>query len=222
MGKHPRKSHGLILWVISVCKDTIITQKNLSGFTIMHIFVHKSITYLGMNINKTYIAFDSVGVLDHEHSNLYIFHRLADMQKRYPNRFHFINLESIDFSSTHDDLVDTTVKTNFLRIMSEADNLLLVVSPRTNVDSHMLNWQISRCVNRYKMPVIIAYAGVDAMDQDSINKYWERLPQKIKKYIGRDSARMCHIPLTMDKVERALTTFSNKTNMYPWDSTTIF
>ena len=106
--------------------------------------------------------------------------------------------------------------------MAEADNLLLVISKYTNVDSPMLNWQISRCVNRYKMPVIIAYADVQALDQDAVKKYWERLPQKIKKYIGRDSARMCHIPLTMDKVERALSTFSNKTNLYPWDSTTIF
>ncbi len=175
-----------------------------------------------MNTNKTYIAFDSVAVLNHENSNLHLFHQLADWQKRYPNRFQFVNLESIDFSSLHDDLVDTTIKSNFLKIMAQADNLLIVISERTNVDSPMLNWQISRCVNRFKLPVIIAYAGETALDKDAVQTFWSRLPQKIKKYIGRDSARMCHIPLTMDKVERALGTFSNKTNVYPWDSTTIF
>lgn len=175
-----------------------------------------------MNLNRTYIAFDSVGVLDHEHSNLHIFQQLADMQKRFPNRFQFLNMNAIEFSSEHDDLVDTTVKSDFLRIMADADNLLVVVSSYTNVDSHMLNWQISRCVNRFHLPVIIAYAGVNALEKDAVQTYWSRLPQKIKKYIGRDSARMCHIPLTMDKLERALSTFSAKDNMYPWDSTTIY
>ncbi len=175
-----------------------------------------------MNVNKTYIAFDSAGVLDHEHSNLYIFRQLAEWQKRFPNRFNFINLDAIEFSSTHDNMVDTTVKTNFLNIMKEADNMMVVVSKLTNVDSPMLNWQISRCVNRFRLPVIIAYAGLDRLEPDAVKTYWDRLPQKFKKYIGRDSARMCHVPLTMDKLERALGTFSASSNMYPWDSTTIF
>lgn len=175
-----------------------------------------------MNTNKTYIAFDTNAVLDHVNSNLHLFHRLADWQKRYPTRFQFINLDSIEFSSLHGDLVDTTVKTNFLKIMSRADNLLIVISKHTDVNSPMLNWQISRCVNRYKLPVIIAYDGLSALGPDAVQTYWSRLPQKIKKYIGRDSARMCHVPLTMDKIERALGTFSVNTNIYPWDSTTIF
>ncbi len=175
-----------------------------------------------MNTNKTYIAYDAEGVIDHVNSNLHLFHQLADWQKRYPKRFRFINLGEIDFTSMHDDWVDSTVKTNFLRIMAEADNLLVIVSSHTVADSRMLNWQISRCVNRYHLPVIVAYADETVLDETSVNKFWSRLPVKIKKYIGRDSARMCHVPLTMDKLERALGTFSVRDNMYPWNSTTIY
>lgn len=175
-----------------------------------------------MNSNKTYIAFDSLQVLDHEHSNLNIFLRLSEWQKRYPSRFNFINMESIKFSSTHAELLHTTVKSNFLKEMAEADNMLVVVSEVTNVDSVMLNWQISRCVNRFRLPVIIAYAGLTELKKDAVKTYWARLPQKFRKYIGRDSARMCHIPLTMDKLERALGTFAVQADCYPWDSTTIF
>lgn len=175
-----------------------------------------------MNTNKTYIAYDAQGVLDHVNSNLPLFHLLGDWQKRFPQRFQFINLEEIDFSSLHDDLVDSTVKSKFLKIMAEADNLLVVVSSRTVADSPMLNWQISRCVNRYHLPVIIAYAGETVLEDDAVTKFWQRLPVKIKKYIGRDSARMCHVPLTMDKLERALGYFSVNTNTYPWNSTTIY
>ena len=84
-----------------------------------------------MNTNKTYIAYDAEGVIDHVNSNLHLFHQLADWQKRYPKRFRFINLGEIDFTSMHDDWVDSTVKTNFLRIMAEADNLLVIVSSHT-------------------------------------------------------------------------------------------
>ena len=56
----------------------------------------------------------------------------------------------------------------------------------------------------------------------SVEENWAMLPNKIRKYIGRDSARMCHIPLTQDKLERALGTFSVGAQTYPWNSTTIF
>mgnify|MGYP006864373548 CR=1 FL=1 len=53
-------------------------------------------------------------------------------------------------------------------------------------------------------------------------EYWDHIPQKIKKYIGRNSARMCYIPLTETKVEKALGYFSVHSQTYPCDSTTIY
>ena len=140
----------------------------------------------------------------------------------YPDRFHFLNMEEINFSSEHDDLVDSTVKTMLLGIMAKADNLLVLVSKITNVESPILNWQISKAVNRFHLPVIIAYVGKQHLDDNAVEDNWSRLPNKIRKYIGRDSARMAHIPLTQDKLERALGTFAVGTGTYPWNSTTIF
>lgn len=170
----------------------------------------------------TYIAFDSIGVQDKVNSNWHTFQQLNEWQKQHPDRFNFVNLHEIDFSSQHDDLLESTSKYRFLQRMAEADNLLVVASAVINTESHILNWQISRCVNRFHMPVIIAYAGLETLDDDSIKKYWTWLPQKLKKYIGLDSARMAHIPLTRDKLERALKTFSRDAQSYPWNSTTIF
>ena len=175
-----------------------------------------------MNTHKTYVAFDANGVLDHENSNLRTFQQLHAWQRMYPNRFHFLNMDEINFSSEHDDLVDSTVKSCFLGIMAKADNLLVLVSPVTNVESPILNWQISKAVNRFHLPVIIAYVGKEHLTDTAVEDNWHRLPNKIRKYIGRDSARMCHIPLTQDKLERALGTFSVGAQTYPWNSTTIF
>ena len=175
-----------------------------------------------MNTNKTYVAYDADGVLDHINSNLRTFHQLHAWQRMYPDRFHFLNMEEINFSSEHDDLVDSTVKTMLLGIMAKADNLLVLVSKITNVESPILNWQISQAVNRFHLPVIIAYVGKQHLDDNAVEDNWSRLPNKIRKYIGRDSARMAHIPLTQDKLERALGTFAVGTGTYPWNSTTIF
>ena len=140
----------------------------------------------------------------------------------HPDRFRFLNIDEIYFSSEHDDLVDSTVKTRLLALMAQADNLLVLVSNITNVESPMLNWQISKAVNRFHLPVIITYVGRNHLKDDAVEENWTCLPNKIRKYIGRDSARMCHIPLTQDKLERALGTFSVGAQMYPWNSTTIF
>ncbi|MBR5393824.1 MAG: hypothetical protein IK144_01930 [Bacteroidaceae bacterium] len=175
-----------------------------------------------MNTNKTYVAYDATGVLDHENSNLRTFKQLNEWQRIHPERFRFVNIDEIYFSSEHDDLIDSTLKTHLLSIMAQADNLLVIISPFTNVESPILNWQISRAVNRFHLPVIIAYVSKEQLSDHSVEDNWHRLPNKIRKYIGRDSARMCHIPLTQDKLERALSTFSVGAGTYPWNSTTIF
>jgi hypothetical protein len=175
-----------------------------------------------MNTNKTYVAFDSTGIIDHEKSNLSYFKQLGEWERQNPDRFHFLNMTEIMFTSEHGDLVDSTLKNRFLHLMEKADNLLVLSSKTMDVESPMLNWQISRAVNRFRLPVIVAYVNLDRVDDDTIKTQWNYLPNKIRKYIGRDSANMAHIPLTKDKLERALGYFSARKELYSWNSTTIF
>lgn len=175
-----------------------------------------------MNNNKTYVAFDTVGVADHVNSNLSSYRQLGEWERQNPDRFHFLNMDEIEFLSEHDDMVDSTLKNRFLHLMEKADNLLVLSSSRMDVESPMLNWQISRAVNRFRLPVIVAYVGLDRVEDDTIKKEWTRLPNKVRKYIGRDSANMAHIPFTKDKLERALGYFSARKEQYSWNSTTIF
>ena len=175
-----------------------------------------------MKSNKTYVAFDTVGVADPVNSNISSFRQLREWEKQNPDRFHFLNMDEIEFLSEHVDLVDSTLKTRFLHLMESADNLLVLSSLHMDVESPMLNWQISRAVNRFRLPVIVAYVGLDRVDDNTIKDQWSHLPNKIRKYIGRDSANMAHIPLTKDKLERALGFFSARKELYSWNSTTIF
>ena len=55
-----------------------------------------------MNSHKTYVAYDATGVLDHVNSNLKTFHQLNAWQRMRPDRFRFLNMDEINFSSEHD------------------------------------------------------------------------------------------------------------------------
>ena len=92
-----------------------------------------------MNTNKTYVAFDAQGVYDHEHSNLHYYQQMREWQRQYPQRYAFLNMQDIDFSSMHEDLIDSTFKVRCLRQMAEADNLLVLASDLMNVESTTLN-----------------------------------------------------------------------------------
>ena len=153
-----------------------------------------------MNTNKTYVAFDAQGVYDHEHSNLHYHQQMREWQRQYPQRYAFLNMQDIDFSSMHEDLIDSTFKVRCLRQMAEADNLLVLASDL----------------------MIVAYVGYDSLVDASVKDNWANLPNKVRKYIGRDSAYMAHVPFTKDKLERALGAYSVKKGLYPWNSTTIF
>ena len=118
-----------------------------------------------MKTKSTYIAFDADAVHDEVNSNLHTFRKLAEWQRNFPSRFNFVNMHEIEFSALHDDLLETTTKSRFLKLMAEADNMLVIASPVLNTESHILNWQISRCVNRFHLPVIIAYAGLEELDE---------------------------------------------------------
>ena len=69
---------------------------------------------------------------------------------------------------------------------------------------------------------MVAIDGVTEVTDETMKKWHDRFPAKIKKYIGRDSARMCDIPLTQTKMERALDYFGVRSQTYPWNSTTIY
>ncbi len=172
----------------------------------------------------TYIAFDATAIHDAVYSNQHTMKQLDEWQRLHPGRLNFLNMESIDFVvNASDALNETTVKHHMQQQMAQADNMLVVASPVLNTESEILNWQISRGVNHFHLPIIIAYDGLEKMTEETIEKYWTWLPQKFKKYITRYPwARMAHIPLTRDKLERALSHYSASRQQYPWDATTIF
>ncbi len=174
--------------------------------------------------NGTYIAYDATGICDAVNSNQHTYKQMREWERLFPGRFSFVNMDDVEFSVQHPEgLSEMTVKRHMEQQMAKADNMLVVASPVLNTESEILNWQISRGVNHFHLPIIVAYAGLELMTEDTIEKYWTWLPAKFKKYITRYPwAQMAHIPLTRDKLQRAMAHYSARRQQYPWDAVTIF
>ena len=175
-----------------------------------------------MERKKTYIAFDAMGVINHEFSNFAAFLQLERYEKTYGNRFDFVNMDEIKFAAEHEGMLTTTLQQRFVKDMREADNVLVVASPVVNVDSEILSWQIRTAVYRHRLPLIVAYAHHESLSDEDIQNHHVWLPQAVREMVEGNHAYVAHVPFTIDKLERALKTFSAKEQVYPWSATTIF
>ena len=171
---------------------------------------------------QTYIAFDAYALHDQVNSNWSNFRTLHAWQHSYQNRFSFNDLADIDFAMDHPAMIESTLRPYLTKKMEVADNLLVIASPVTDIKSGILNWQIHQAVNFYHLPVVVAYAGLSSIDSQRIDQYVCWLPEKLVQLIADGSAKVAHIPLTMDKVERACKNFSKQEFLYPWNGKTIY
>ena len=171
---------------------------------------------------KTYIAFDAQGISQSGNRDMRNYAHVMTWQKSYPTRFDFVNLYDIQFNSQHKELVESTVRPFLAKKMEQAENLMLLVSHDTDVNSPILNWQIQQAVNRHHLPVIVAYEGEKSITEDTIRNHEDWLPTSLRKLMAQKAVKIAHIPFQSGKIECACKTFSNKSFCYPWTDRTIF
>ena len=172
---------------------------------------------------ETYIAFDAYGIKDKLNSNWPYLRNLLAWQHSFPERFGFNDLEDmVKLHELGDDPLETRIQKFLIKKIEAADNLLVVSSAQMNVESPILNWQIKQAVQTYRLPVIVAYAGVSALTPGVIEENLCHLPVKLREYMAEGSAKVAHVPLNMDKVERACKFYSRREGHYAWSDKTIF
>lgn len=172
---------------------------------------------------KTYIAFDANGIFENKNSrDLKNYHHVMTWQRTYPSRFNFLNLHDIDFTSKHGGLIESTVRPYLSKKLEQADNLFLIVSQDTDVDSSLLNWQIMQAVNRHRLPIIVAYEGEQTITSETIQKNEHHLPTSLRKLMRQKAVKIAHIPFKSGKIECACKHYSSRTAAYPWTERTIY
>ena len=94
--------------------------------------------------------------------------------------------------------------------MKNSKNMLLIISDDTNYDRGLLNFEIEKAVDYYKIPLIIAYTGYGAIwgVDDELENKW---PKALKERISEGSAKCIHIPF---KDSHWFETLLHKRNLY--------
>ena len=98
--------------------------------------------------------------------------------------------------------------------MANSNNMLVVVSPDTNYDRGLLNWEVETAINDYNLPVIVAYTGYGKI-RSIDNNMLDRMPKSIYKEYTKCSGKLCHVAFTKDEVKKAIAKYSVVGNTYP-------
>lgn len=155
--------------------------------------------------NGTYIAFDGQGTADPTESDLKYLGILRswNKSKNYILNYHDSHLKTykvLDSSSRK------TLESRLMERMRNSKNMLIILSEDTNYDRGMLNFEIEKAVDVYKLPLIIAYTDCDYLL--NARKYSNRWPKALKDRIANRTAKAIHIAFKEKAIMEAISKFS--------------
>ena len=138
---------------------------------------------MGTYRNGTYVAFDGQGEVNPVNSDLHNFELLKAWQANGEIvamtgdgandnvRFNFVNSHEKTYSVRDSSSLET-LKARLKERMANSKNMLVIVSSQTNKNRGLLNWEIQQAVEVYKLPIIVAYVGLQSLNSFSLNLYY--------------------------------------------------
>lgn len=155
--------------------------------------------------NGTYVAFDGQGTADPTESDLKYLGLLRSWNK---NKNYELN-----YSDSHlktykvlDTSTKKTLETRLMERMRNSKNMLIILSNDTNYDRGMLNFEIEKAVDLYKIPLIIAYTGCESLL--NVERYSGRWPKALKERITNGTAKAIHIAFKEKAIMSAISRFT--------------
>ncbi len=157
------------------------------------------------NRTGVYIAFDGLGQVDPAKSD----------QKYYRTMQMWDSHKSIDFkfvdshektAAVRDSSQRHTLETRIRARLSMSKNMVVILSSRTRRRGSLLSYEIEQAVDKYKLPLIIAYVDYDVIANPStLQAYW---PESLVKRIDNHSAKAIHIPFFKSALLEAISQFN--------------
>jgi len=161
------------------------------------------------NRTGVYIAFDGLGEVDPTKSD----------QKYYRTMQMWDSHRNIDFKFTdsHDKTAAVrdsskrlTLESRIRARLSMSKNIIVILSSRTRKRGSMLSYEIEQAVDRYKLPLIIAYVNYDVVaNPAALNGYW---PEALSSRINNHTANVIHIPFCKAALIDAIGQFTVQTD----------
>lgn len=169
-----------------------------------------------MNRTGTYVAFDGQGTTDPTESDIHYYNLLKAWDKSGCIDFKFTNSHEKTYQ-VRDSSSKATLFSRLEKRLSASKNFLLIITDRTNYDRGILNWEIEKAVDYYKLPIIVAYPGYSRIGApEQLSYMW---PKALAERIENGHARCIHIPFDKESIFGAIGLFSVVNAKYPYSGT---
>lgn len=155
--------------------------------------------------NGTYVAFDGQATTNPTKSDMKYYGLL---QKWNTN-----NNSGMIFSDSHkktyqvrDTSSRLTLENRLMDRLRNSKNFLLILSDETNWDRGMLNFEIEKAVDKFQLPIIVAYTGYRSILNPS--QHSSEWPKNLANRINNNTAKCIHIPFKKEAIVSAISQFS--------------
>ncbi len=161
--------------------------------------------------NGTYVAFDGNATTNPTQGDMKYYGLLQKWNKSSKHDLNFSDSHKKTYQ-VRDSSMKKTLQSRLLERMKNSKNMLLIISDNTNWDRGMLNFEIEKAVDYYKISIIVAYTGYKSiLDPSALEDMW---PKALYERIKNKSAKCIHIPFKEKAINSAISQFSvnNKDN----------
>ena len=153
----------------------------------------------------TYIGFDGLGKTDPTQSDYRYYSTIQSWHQSDKIEFKFVNSHD-KASSVRDSSKLDTLKASIRQRLAASKNMVIILSRDTRKTGSVLSWEIEQAVDRYELPLIIAYAGLDSVLTPS--RLSNRWPAALSRRINDETACAIHVPFKRDALFDAIERFS--------------
>lgn len=158
--------------------------------------------------NGTYVAFHADGTSDPTESDMK-YYRLVEAWKDNENlEISFVNSHDKS-NAVRDSSKKTTLENSIMERLRNSKNMLLIIGDTTKNDIDWIPFEISKAVDLYNLPIIVAYTGYRYIFPDyyapaNFSPLW---PLDLISRINKGSIRAIHIPFRKEPISAAINHF---------------
>lgn len=159
--------------------------------------------------NGTYIAFHADGTNKVGESDLKYYNLIKGWSANPQDDFTFINSHE-KTSAVRDSSKAETLRKSILQRLANSKNMLLIIGKTTKNDTDWVPFEIEKAVDKYKIPIIIAYTRFKNLRYPATKS--DLWPKALKDRIKDKTVDAIHIPFKKDAILDAINQFdlSNK------------
>lgn len=155
--------------------------------------------------NGTYVAFDGNGTTDPTKGDMKYYGLLQLWNKSKKHDLNFSDSHKKTYQVKDKSTIET-LKNRLLERMRNSKNMVVIISEDTNFDRGMLNFEIEKAVDFYKIPIIVAYTGYNSiLNPNALKDKW---PKALKERIENKTIKCIHVSFKEKVIMSAISQFS--------------